>query len=135
FFGGLYTVPLYTLVQERSDRRYRSRVVAANNIMNSLFMVVSAVLLMTCYAIGLSFPQILALFALLNILVSIYIYFAVPEFTLRLLSFLLARLIYRLNIRGHHHIPHSGPALLICNHVSFIDWLVIMAMVKRPVRF
>lgn len=134
-FGGLYTVPLYTLIQERSERKIRSRIVAANNIMNSAFMVVSAVLLMACYQFKRSFTEILILFSTLNIIVSFYIYFKVPEFTLRLLSYILARCIYRIDITGHHHIPKEGPALLICNHVSFIDWLVIMAMVKRPVRF
>jgi 1-acyl-sn-glycerol-3-phosphate acyltransferase len=135
FFGGLFTVPLYTLIQQRSPREMRSRVVAANNILNSLFMVVASLMLMGLYKIGLQIPEMFLLLAVMNAVVAVYIYSIVPEFTLRFLSWMLARMVYRLNVVGHNHIPKEGAALLICNHVSFIDWLVIAAAVKRPIRF
>lgn len=134
-FGGIYSVPLYTLIQERSERKMRSRVVAANNIMNSLFMVVSSLILMSLYAFNVSIPEIIILFAILNILVSIYIYKVVPEFTLRFLAYLLARCLYRIKVEHHDRIPNQGAALLVCNHVSYVDWLVIYAAVRRPIRF
>jgi 1-acyl-sn-glycerol-3-phosphate acyltransferase len=134
-FGGLFTVPLYTLVQERSEKKNRSRVIASNNILNALFMVVSSVLLMGLYALNLTLSQILLFYAALNLLVSTYIYLVVPEFTLRFLSWAVARLMYRIRVKGLEHIPREGPALLVCNHVSFVDWLILAAAIKRPVRF
>jgi 1-acyl-sn-glycerol-3-phosphate acyltransferase len=47
----------------------------------------------------------------------------------------VGKMMYRMNVSGLNHIPHEGPAVLICNHVSFVDWLIISACVKRPVRF
>jgi 1-acyl-sn-glycerol-3-phosphate acyltransferase len=134
-FGGVFTVPLYTLIQERSARDIRSRIIAANNVLNSLFMVVSSLMLTWFYALHMTIPQILIIYAILNFIVSIYIYTVVPEFTLRLLSWFIARLVYRIHVRGHQHIPKEGAALLVCNHVSFVDWLILAAAIKRPVRF
>lgn len=133
--GGIFTVPLYTLIQERSDRRIRSQVIASNNIMGALFMVVSSVLLMIFYAIKMTIPQILLSYAIMNLVVSIYIYSIVPEFTLRFLSWFLARMIYRIRTTGAENIPQEGAAVLVCNHVSFVDWLILAAAIKRPVRF
>lgn len=133
--GGVFTVPLYTLIQERSDRRVRSRVIASNNIMGALFMVVSSVLLMFFYSLKMTIPQILLTYAAMNLLASLYIYSVVPEFTLRFLSWILARLVYRIRITGLENIPKEGAAVLVCNHVSFIDWLILAAAIKRPVRF
>lgn len=134
-FGGIFTVPLYTVIQERSERRIRSRVVASNNIMNALFMVVSSLMLIGFYSMNLTLPQIIVIYAALNLLVSIYIYSVVPEFTLRFLSWVLARLVYRIHTKGIENIPKEGPAVLVCNHVSYVDWLILAAVVQRPVRF
>lgn len=133
--GGVFTVPLYTLIQERSDRRIRSQVIASNNIMGALFMVTSSVLLMIFYSLKMTIPQILLSYAAMNLIASFYIYSIVPEFTLRFLSWVLARMIYRIRTSGLNNIPKEGAAVLVCNHVSFVDWLIIAAAIKRPVRF
>jgi 1-acyl-sn-glycerol-3-phosphate acyltransferase len=73
--------------------------------------------------------------AVMNAAVAIYIYTLVPEFLLRFLSWLLVHVIYRLRVEGIDKIPDHGPALLICNHVSFVDPIVISAACRRPVRF
>src|SRR5690606_5658737 len=134
-FGGFFTVPLYTLIQQRSEPGERARVVAANNVLNALFMVAGSVLL----GVGLHFevevPTLFAGLALLNALVAVYIYTLVPEFLLRFLAFLLSRVLYRLRLEGHAHVPETGAAVLVANHVSFIDWLIIAGSVRRPVRF
>ncbi|MCM2321868.1 MAG: MFS transporter [Oligoflexia bacterium] len=134
-FGGFYFVPLYTLIQERADPAKRSRVVAANNILNSLFMVVASLLLMGMMIAKLTYPQMFLVLAGLNAAVALYIYSVIPEFLLRFLAWILAHLMYRVRVTGAANIPATGPALLVCNHVSFIDWLIIYAMVRRPVRF
>ncbi|HSE13633.1 MAG TPA: MFS transporter [Rudaea sp.] len=135
-FSGFFIVPLFALVQARSDPARRSRVIAANNILNALFMVVaaglSAVLLNKA---GLSIPGLLLATALLNAVVAIYIYTLVPEFLLRFIDWLLINTLYRIRPQGLENIPENGPVLLVCNHISFMDPLIIMGCVRRPVRF
>lgn len=133
--GGVFTVPLYTLLQERSERKIRSRIIASNNILNAMFMVISSLLLMFLYSVPFTIPQIIFIFALLNLIVAFYIYSVVPEFTLRFISWIISRLMYRIRVTGSENIPREGAAVLICNHVSFVDWLIISSAVKRPVRF
>lgn len=134
-FSGLFILPLATMVQERSRPEERSRVLAANNIMNSLYMVVASVLVMAFNAASLSFPQMFLCLSILNLIAAIYMYTVVPEFTLRFLAWVAARMIYRIRLDGESNIPARGGVLLVCNHVSYIDWLVIFAMIHRPVRF
>ena len=133
--SGFFIVPLYTFIQVRSARETRSRVIAANNILNALFMVAAALVLMVLFALGLNSVDIFLVLFILNLLVAVYIYTVLPEFLWRFVCVILGKMIYRMNVLGHNHIPTEGPAILICNHVSFVDWLVISASVKRPVRF
>ena len=134
-FGGLYIVPLYALIQSRSETSHRSRVIAANNIINALMMVLSALLAIALLNAGFSIPQLFLLVALLNAVVAVYIYTLVPEFLMRFLVWILVHLMYRVRKTGLEHIPAEGPAVLVCNHVSFVDALIIAGCVRRPVRF
>lgn len=134
--AGLYTVPLYALIQGRTNEDSRSRVIAANNVLNALFMVGSAILgIVTLALLGWSIGQLFLLLAGLNLLISIYIYSKVPEFFLRFVVYLLAICIYRVKTRGEQHIPDTGPAVIAANHVSFVDWMFILAASPRPIRF
>ncbi|HSC10283.1 MAG TPA: MFS transporter [Rhodanobacteraceae bacterium] len=135
-FSGFFIVPLFALVQARSDPARRSRVIAANNILNALFMVVAAGLSgVLLNKAGLSIPGLLLATALLNAVVAIYIYTLVPEFLLRFVDWLLINTLYRIRPAGLENIPEHGPVLLVCNHISFMDPLIIMGCVRRPVRF
>jgi 1-acyl-sn-glycerol-3-phosphate acyltransferase len=135
-FSGFFIVPLFALVQARSDPARRSRVIAANNILNALFMVVAAGLsALLLNKAGLSIPGLLLATALLNAAVAIYIYTLVPEFLLRFIDWLLINTLYRIRPQGLENIPEHGPVLLVCNHISFMDPMVIMGCVRRPVRF
>ncbi len=134
-FGGFYIVPMYALIQTRSDTRHQSRVIAANNIMNALFMVLSATVSMLLFALGLSIPQLFLATALFNAVVALYIYTLVPEYLLRFVFWALMHSLYKLKNEGLEHLPQEGPALLTCNHVSFIDALIIAAVCPRPIRF
>lgn len=134
-FGGFYIVPLYALIQTRSEKSHQSRVIAANNILNAFFMVVSAGVTMLLFSFGLTIPQLFLATALLNALVALYIYRLVPEFLMRFIVWLLIHSVYRLKKEGLEHIPEEGPAVIVCNHVSFVDALVIMAACQRPIRF
>jgi hypothetical protein len=134
-FGGFYAVPLYAMVQERSPPQKLSRIIAANSILNALFMVAAAAFGALVLATGLSVPQLLLITAALNLGVAVYIYSLVPEFLLRFVAWLLIHTVYRLDERGLENIPDEGAALLVCNHVSFVDALVISAACRRPIRF
>jgi 1-acyl-sn-glycerol-3-phosphate acyltransferase len=134
-FSGLFIVPLYTLIQKRSAPQFRSRIIAANNIINALFMVAASGVLVGLMHLGLSIPQIFLVLAVTNAVVATYIYTVLPEFTLRFIMWCLANVLYRMRVKGHDQIPEEGPAVLVCNHVSFIDWMIIAAGVARPVRF
>ncbi|WP_116866417.1 MFS transporter [Pseudomonas syringae] len=135
-FGGFYIVPLYALIQSRTPLKERSRVIAANNILNALFMVVSAIVSILLLSVAkLSIPQLFLAVSVMNIAVNIYIFKIVPEFTMRFMIWLLGHSMYRVEHRNLDRIPDEGAALLVCNHVSFVDALLIAGAVRRPVRF
>jgi 1-acyl-sn-glycerol-3-phosphate acyltransferase len=134
-FSGFFTVPLYTFVQHKSCEDERSRVIAGLNIINAFFMVASAILLIVLYSFDFSMPQIFGIFAILNLFVAIYIYSLSPEFLLRFFAMIISRFSYRVKVIGHEKIPKESGCILTCNHVSFADWLIIAASIKRPVRF
>lgn len=135
-FGGFYIVPLYALIQARTRDEERARVIAANNILNALFMVLSAV---TAIALltraGLSIPELFLVISLMNVAVNVYIFKVVPEFTMRFLVWLLSHSMYRVSHDNLEAIPDDGACVLVCNHVSFVDALLIGGAVRRPVRF
>ena len=133
--GGLFIVPLYALIQQRSDPHKCSRVIAANNVLNALFMVIASLYGLFALSSGVSIPLLLLIMALMNAAVAIFIFTLVPEFIMRLLVWLLVHLVYRVDKQGLEHIPEHGPALLVCNHVSFVDALVLAGCIRRPVRF
>lgn len=135
-FGGFYIVPLYALIQARTAEGERARVIAANNILNALFMVVSAIVTIVLLSLAkLSIPQLFLVVSLLNIAVNAYIFRIVPEFTMRFLIWLLSHSMYRVEHRELQRIPDEGAALLVCNHVSFVDALLIGGAIRRPIRF
>ncbi|WP_028696876.1 MFS transporter [Pseudomonas cremoricolorata] len=135
-FGGFYIVPLYALIQARTPVEQRARVIAANNILNALFMVASAQVTIALLSLAdLSIPQLFLVVSLLNIAVNAYIFRIVPEFTMRFLIWLLSHSMYRVEHRDLERIPDEGAALLVCNHVSFVDALLLSGAIRRPIRF
>jgi 1-acyl-sn-glycerol-3-phosphate acyltransferase len=135
-FGGFYTVPLYALIQQRTAVTHRSRVIAGLNILNSLFMVIAAVMAMLLLgAARFSIPELFLMTAILNAVVAVYIFSLVPEFLMRFLVWMLIHTIYRVKVTGEEHIPDRGPVIIAANHVSFVDPLIIGGMVRRPIRF
>ena len=134
-FAGLYSVPMYALIQMRSQPSHRARIIAANNILNALFMIVSAVGVGALLAANFTIPQVFLIVGLLNAVVAFYIFMLVPEYLLRFVAFIATRFVYRFKVRGDEHIPAAGAAILVCNHVSFVDPVLLMAASPRPIRF
>ena len=134
-FGGLYIVPLYALIQTRSEPSHRSRVIAGNNILNAAFMVVAAVLSILLLKAGLTVPQLLLTLAVMNAAVAAFIYTLVPEFFMRFVVWMAIGALYKIRVRGMENIPEDGPVIIAANHVSFADPLILGGLIRRPVRF
>nr|WP_315488510.1 MFS transporter [uncultured Rhodoferax sp.] len=134
-FAGLYSVPMYALIQLRSQPTHRARIIAANNILNALFMIGSSVIAGALLKSGFTIPQIFLFTGLANAVVAFYIFMLVPEYLLRFVAWVLSRFIYRFKVSGDENIPTQGAAILVCNHVSFIDAVLLMAASPRPIRF
>lgn len=133
--SGLFIVPLYTMIQQRTDEHIRSRVIAANNVLNACFMVLSLIFLAGLAQLKFSVLGMFLALCSLNLLVGLYIYTLIPEFFLRFCAYLINHVMYRLRLVNEPVIPRTGPALLVGNHISFLDWLVVVGSVHRPVRF
>ncbi|MGO1298926.1 MAG: 1-acyl-sn-glycerol-3-phosphate acyltransferase, partial [Vibrio sp.] len=134
--GGLFIVPLYVLLQQRSQANERAQVIAAMNIYNALFMVGSAILgIVALSLVGLSIPQLFAILAIMNGIIALWLFFQYPVHVVRLLISLSCRLLYRVKTRHIDNIPESGGALIVCNHVSYLDALLLSAASPRLIRF
>jgi 1-acyl-sn-glycerol-3-phosphate acyltransferase len=134
-FGGLYIVPLFALIQTRCDPQHMSRTIAGMNILNAVFMVIAALVAMVLLNMGLSIPQLFLVTAILNAVVALYIFTVVPEFLLRFLAWLMLHTTHRVRTFNAERIPAEGGAILVCNHVSYMDAIVILATSPRPLRF
>jgi MFS family permease len=147
-FAGFFLVPLFALIQSRTPKHELSRVISGVNIQNAFFIVLAAVLGIalqmeqftvgstTIKMPGLGIPQLFLCLAIANTLVAIWIFTIVPEFLMRFLSWMFVRALYRLQLHGiEKHVPDEGPALIVCNHVSYMDALILSASIPRPVRF
>ncbi len=134
-FGGLYIVPLFALIQTRCEPTHLSRTIAGMNILNAVFMVGAALVAMVLLKLGFTIPELFMTTAVMNALVAIYIFSLVPEFLMRFLAWLLIHTIHRVHVVDPEQIPEQGAAVLVCNHVSYVDAIVIMAASPRPIRF
>jgi 1-acyl-sn-glycerol-3-phosphate acyltransferase len=147
-FAGLYIVPLFALVQSRTPKSELSRVIAGLNIQNAFFIVMAAMLgvllqreQLVLFGVvvplpGLSIPEVFLALGIANAVVAIFIFSLVPEFFLRFVAWVYVTVFYRVHIEGvEDNVPDEGAALLVCNHVSYMDPLAISAAVPRPIRF
>ena len=136
FFGGLYAVPMYSVIQQRTREDTRARVIAFNNIVNALFLVIGAALSILVLVVwGLGIPTLFLALAGINLAVALFIFMEVPEFVSRFMVWCLMRSLYRLRFENLHRVPERGAAVLVCNHVSYVDALLILGVLRRPVRF
>ncbi len=134
-FAGIYSVPMYALIQMRSQPTHRARIIAANNILNALFMIASSLLAGALLSAGFTISELFLIIGLANAVVAGYIFLLVPEYFLRFVAWIASRCVYRFKVTGDVHIPVTGPAVLACNHVSFVDAVLLMAASPRPIRF
>ncbi len=134
--GGLFIVPLYALVQQKAKRAQCARVIAALNIYNSLFMVCSAILGIVCLTVlDLSILQLFLLLALGNFIVTLSLFYQLPIVAVRFLVWVITHTMYRVKHINLHNLPNEGGALIVCNHVSYMDALLLSAVSPRLIRF
>ncbi len=134
-FAGLYSVPMYALIQMRSQPTHRARIIAANNILNALFMIASSLIAGALLGAGFTVPQIFLFTGIANAVVAFYIFMLVPEYLLRFVAWASSRFVYRFKVQGDENLPSAGAAILACNHVSFVDAVLLMAASPRPIYF
>ena len=134
-FTGLYVVPLQANIQTRTPNDRRARVIAANNVMNALFMVAGAGFAISWLLLDGKIPGLIAAMAVINAGVAVFIFQQVPEFSMRFLIWAISHTMYRVRHVGLDTIPDKGAAVLVCNHVSYMDACLLAGAVRRPIRF
>lgn len=134
-FGGMFIVPLYAYLQTNTPDEYRSRNIAASNMMDALLMIAASLFAIAFFAMGNSIQTLFITVALMNVAVALFIFLRAPEFIIRAGAWMLVHSLYRIDKRDLNNIPREGSALLICNHISFVDPVILGAIVDRPVRF
>ncbi len=135
FLGGLYIISFMCFIQLYSKTGEVSLNIAGNNIWNSLFMVGAAVFIMLLRSIDIEIENILLIVAFLQLAVSYILYYIYIEESLRFVMSSFAKLMYRVEVRGKEKLPLQGPYIIVSNHVSYVDWLLLMSISPKPVRF
>ena len=135
-FAGMFVVPLQANIQARTPEDRRARVIAANNVLNALFMVGgSGFAIFWLVYLDRGIPSLFLIVAIANAGVAAFIFQQVPEFSMRFLVWLLSHSMYRVRHEGLESIPERGPAIIVCNHVSYVDALLLAGAIRRPIRF
>ncbi len=134
--GGVYIVPLYAIMQHRSAPQHRARVIAANNVVNAIFMVAAAILTIVLLSLHFTIPDVFLLVALANLLVAVYICRLLPDDLLRSLARAVLGLCFRVEVRGMEHYTQARDrVLIIANHTSFLDAALIAAFLPEKITF
>lgn len=136
FSAGLFIVPLNAFVQHKSGSKEKGRILATSNFLSMSGVLLASATLWFCHNL-LQIPadQIILMFGLVTLLSTVYVLRLLPDFLVRFLLWMLTHTVYRIRVVGQEHVPLHGPALLICNHVSFVDGLLVSACVQRFIRF
>ncbi|MFZ0828109.1 MAG: acyl-[ACP]--phospholipid O-acyltransferase [Verrucomicrobiia bacterium] len=136
FFGGFYVVPISALLQHRPPREQKGGVLAAANLLSFVgISLSSAAFYLLTVTLKLSPPAIFLLIAAATFAGTIYIVVLLPDSLLRFLLWCATHSFYRIRVVGRDHIPEKGGALFVCNHVSWMDALLLFASTDRPIRF
>lgn len=133
--GGLFSVPLQAIVQDRAPEAEKGEVIAAGNFLNFTGIALASAVFFGLDAAGIPPRGLLLLLAAATVPVTAYLFWSLPHFVVRFAAWLLVHTVYDVTIRGREHMPRRGSALLVANHVSYVDALLIGATMQRFVRF
>ncbi|MFA0813889.1 MFS transporter [Microbulbifer epialgicus] len=135
-FGGLYIVPIYAVLQERSSRSRRAQIVSMSNILNAFSGVIAALMgVVFLGIIKLDIPVLFLMISLMNLAFVVYVFAEVPEFLIRFLVRFLFSMMCRIKYKGLNKIPSEARIIVVCNEVSFMGVMLISGIVRRPIRF
>ena len=136
FFGGFYLVPLATMIQQRPDPKVKGAVIALNSTISFIAVALASVIYYVCKVyLEWNLLEIFTLCGFMTLAIGICILWVLPDSLIRLLGIIVTRTVYRIKIVGRDNIPERGGALFVCNHLSFIDVLLLQATTDRPIRF
>ena len=136
FLGGLYIVPLYALIQVRSQIKQRAQIFAANNVINAAAMVIASGIAAVLLSLGTSVPTLFFLLGLGQIVVTLYIFRILPDDTMRWILLGLLKFFFRLEVQGLENYKKAGKrVMIIANHTSFLDALIITAVLPEKPLF
>ncbi len=136
FAGGLFTVPLHALLQQRPSADEKGSVFAVTNLLSTLGILAAAgAMWMLDRELHVPPERVLLVLGVLQLSASGYVLLLLPEFSVRFSLYLLTHSVYRIRVMGQEHVPFRGPALLVCNHLSHVDGFLVGASVQRFVRF
>ncbi|MBE7559460.1 MFS transporter [bacterium] len=134
--GGLFIVPLNAFLQQRPAREEKGRILATNNVLTTISILLAvAVVFVAGKLWGVSADRIFLYLGLFTWMGTVLVLCLLPDFFVRFVLWAATNALYRIRIEGEEHIPRRGPALLVCNHVSHVDALIVSACVQRFVRF
>lgn len=124
--GGIYTVPLYAILQQRSEKAHRARVIASNNVINALFMVSASIFIMIFLKIGFSVNQLFLSIGIANTIVAFYICKLLPDILIKNAFKFILTSFYRVKVKGLENYKNAGERIIIiANHTSFLDALLL----------
>ncbi|HZI33511.1 MAG TPA: 1-acyl-sn-glycerol-3-phosphate acyltransferase, partial [Candidatus Binatia bacterium] len=136
FFGGFYIVPISALLQHRPAREQKGGLLAAANLVSFIGIAAASLVFgLLATVLNLTPPQIFLVIAALTLGATIYLLTLLPDALLRFVLWCVTHSIYRIRIVGRDNIPEKGGALFVCNHVSYMDALLLLASTDRHVRF
>ncbi len=133
---GLFIVPIHAFIQMRAPEKMRARVIAASSFLGWIGVLVASGLLWICCGLLKVNPSTMFLgLGILTLVLAVTTVIILPDFLVRLVVVLITRVIYRIKVEGEENIPTEGPALIVSNHVSWADAVVLSATQQRRIRF
>jgi acyl-[acyl-carrier-protein]-phospholipid O-acyltransferase / long-chain-fatty-acid--[acyl-carrier-protein] ligase len=134
--GGIYAVPLYALIQTDTAAEHRAQTIAANNIINSLFIVVASIIIVFLFKIDLNVSQIFLLLGIVNVGFAIYSTRLIPQGLIKPLLRRLLRFLYDVKLSGFENYKKAGEnVVIIANHTSFLDVVLLYAFLPDELLF
>ena len=135
FAGGVFAVPINALIQHLPNKEEKGGVLAAANWFSFVGIFIASGMHLVLTRSGIQPGGIFLASSLMTAIATAYCVWLLPSSLLRLLLFLITNTVYRIHVEGRDNVPEKGGALFVCNHLSFVDALLVLASIDRPIRF
>jgi acyl-[acyl-carrier-protein]-phospholipid O-acyltransferase/long-chain-fatty-acid--[acyl-carrier-protein] ligase len=136
FFGGFFIVPISAILQHRPSKERKGTILGAANLLSFVGSLTGG-LVYWFFVAGLNLgPRgIFLICGIMTLVATAYVIWLLPDSLLRLVLWMLTHTLYRIKVIGRDHIPEKGGALFVCNHLSQVDALLLLASTDRHIRF